>query len=49
MTQLLHRLDDGDTFGSRLQLARLEQLRRSTAAITNLAENYVGFPATDDF
>jgi p-hydroxybenzoate 3-monooxygenase len=49
MTQLLHRLDDGDPFQARLQLARLEQLQRSEAAARNLAENYVGLPATEDF
>jgi p-hydroxybenzoate 3-monooxygenase len=49
MTQLLHRLDDGDPFTARLQLSRLEQLTRSEAARRNLAENYVGLPATDDF
>jgi p-hydroxybenzoate 3-monooxygenase len=49
MTQLLHRLDDGEPFGARLQLSRLEQLKRSEAARRNLAENYVGLPAEDDF
>jgi p-hydroxybenzoate 3-monooxygenase len=49
MTQLLHRLDDGDPFQARLQLSRLEQLKRSEAARRNLAENYVGLPATADF
>ena len=49
MTQLLHRLDDGEPFGARLQLARLEQLKRSEAARRNLAENYVGLPMAEDF
>jgi p-hydroxybenzoate 3-monooxygenase len=49
MTQLLHRPGDGDPFQARLQLSRLEQLKRSEAARRNLAENYVGLPATDDF
>jgi p-hydroxybenzoate 3-monooxygenase len=49
MTQLLHRLDDGESFGARLQLSRLEQLKRSVAARKNLAENYVGLPAAADF
>jgi p-hydroxybenzoate 3-monooxygenase len=49
MTQLLHRLDDGEPFGARLQLSRLEQMKRSEAARRNLAENYVGLPAEDDF
>jgi p-hydroxybenzoate 3-monooxygenase len=48
MTQLLHRLGD-DTFESKLQLARLEYLARSSAAATSLAENYVGLPATEEF
>src|SRR6202012_2057700 len=48
MTQLLHRLDDGEPFGARLQLARLEQLKRSEAARRNLAENYVGLPMAED-
>ncbi|MFT3864304.1 MAG: 4-hydroxybenzoate 3-monooxygenase [Solirubrobacterales bacterium] len=49
MTQLLHRPGDGEPFQARLQLSRLEQLRRSEAARRNLAENYVGLPATADF
>ena len=49
MTQLLHRPGDGDPFQVRLQLSRLEQLKRSEAARLNLAENYVGLPADDDF
>ena len=48
MTQLLHRLD-ADAFQAKLQLSRLEQLGRSQAAASNLAENYVGLAATDDF
>jgi p-hydroxybenzoate 3-monooxygenase len=48
MTRLLHRPDD-DPFQARLQLSRLEQLRRSGAARRNLAENYVGLPAAPDF
>jgi p-hydroxybenzoate 3-monooxygenase len=48
MTQLLHDLGGG-AFESRLQLARLEYLSRSTAAATSLAENYAGLPAAPDF
>jgi p-hydroxybenzoate 3-monooxygenase len=48
MTQLLHDLGGGP-FESRLQLARLEYLSRSTAAATSLAENYAGLPAAPDF
>ena len=48
MTQLLHDLGEGP-FQRKLQLSRLEYLRRSEAAATSLAENYVGLPATADF
>jgi p-hydroxybenzoate 3-monooxygenase len=48
MTQLLHDLGD-DPFQRRLQLARLDYLARSRAAMCSLAENYVGLPAALDF
>jgi p-hydroxybenzoate 3-monooxygenase len=48
MTQLLHDLGGG-AFESRLQLARLEYLSRSSAGATSLAENYAGLPAAPDF
>jgi p-hydroxybenzoate 3-monooxygenase len=48
MTHLFHDLGGGP-FQRRLQLARLEQLSRSTAAARTLAENYAGLPATPDF
>jgi p-hydroxybenzoate 3-monooxygenase len=48
MTQLLHDLGGG-AFESRLQLARLEYLSRSSAAATSLAENYAGLPSAADF
>ena len=44
MTQLLHRYDDGDAFEDRIRLAELDYLAGSTAALTTLAENYVGLP-----
>ena len=44
MTSMLHRLDDGDSFDGRRQLAELEYLVSSRAAMTSLAENYVGAP-----
>jgi p-hydroxybenzoate 3-monooxygenase len=47
MTQLLHRYDDGDTFEDRIRLAELDYLTGSTAALTTLAENYVGLPYAD--
>jgi len=43
MTLLLHRLDM-DSFGRRIQRAELEYLFSSQAAMTALAENYVGLP-----
>jgi p-hydroxybenzoate 3-monooxygenase len=42
MTTMLHRSDDPDPFGVRLQLAQLAYVCSSTAAATSLAENYVG-------
>jgi p-hydroxybenzoate 3-monooxygenase len=47
MTQLLHRYDDGDAFEDRIRLAELDYLVGSTAALTTLAENYVGLPYAD--
>ncbi|HMF11017.1 MAG TPA: 4-hydroxybenzoate 3-monooxygenase [Gemmataceae bacterium] len=44
MTSALHRLPGMDDYRSRLQLAELEYLVHSPAAVTSLAENYVGFP-----
>ena len=43
MTMLLHRLNTDD-FGQRIQRAELEYLFSSKAAMTALAENYVGLP-----
>jgi p-hydroxybenzoate 3-monooxygenase len=48
MTQLLHDLGHGP-FDEKLQLARLEYLKRSEAAARSLAENYAGLPAEPDF
>ena len=44
MTSMLHRHDTGNPFDHRRQLAELEYLVSSTAAMTSLAENYVGTP-----
>jgi p-hydroxybenzoate 3-monooxygenase len=44
MTLLLHRLDADTGFEYRRQLAELEYLVSSTAAMTSLAENYAGLP-----
>ena len=48
MTQLMHDTYGGE-FERRLQLSRLEYLKRSRAARTSLAENYAGLPAAPDF
>ena len=42
-TSITHKFSD-DPFAHRLQLAELDYLSASTAAMTSLAENYVGLP-----
>jgi p-hydroxybenzoate 3-monooxygenase len=42
MTAMLHRFPDDDPFGEKLQLAQLRYVISSRAAMTTLAENYVG-------
>jgi p-hydroxybenzoate 3-monooxygenase len=44
MTMLLHRLPDNGGFGDKMQQAELDYLFSSRAALTALAENYVGLP-----
>jgi p-hydroxybenzoate 3-monooxygenase len=44
MTSIFHRRDDREAFEYRRQLAELEYVTSSRAAMTSLAENYVGFP-----
>jgi p-hydroxybenzoate 3-monooxygenase len=44
MTMLLHRFPDQGPFGEKIQQAELEYLFSSRAALTALAENYVGLP-----
>ena len=44
MTTLLHRFPEDGPFGERIQLAELDYLAASKAAMTSLAENYVGLP-----
>jgi p-hydroxybenzoate 3-monooxygenase len=44
MTSLLHKFPDTGTFGQRMQHAELEYIVGSRAALTSLAENYVGLP-----
>jgi p-hydroxybenzoate 3-monooxygenase len=44
MTSMLHRADDDTPFDERRRIADLEYLVSSRAAMTSLAENYVGVP-----
>ena len=44
MTSMLHRVDSDNPFDHRRQLAELEYLVSSRAAMTSLAENYAGAP-----
>jgi p-hydroxybenzoate 3-monooxygenase len=44
MTSMLHRLEGGDGFDHKRQLAELESVICSRAASAHLAENYVGLP-----
>lgn len=47
MTNLLHKFPEGGGFGFRIQQAELDYLVGSKAAMTALAENYVGLPFDD--
>ncbi|MCR4269316.1 4-hydroxybenzoate 3-monooxygenase [Nitratireductor sp. ZSWI3] len=44
MTSTLHRFPDQGAFGQKIQHAELDYLFQSRAALTMLAENYVGLP-----
>lgn len=44
MTSMLHKSGEPDDFDSRIRVAELEYLLSSEAAMTSLAENYVGLP-----
>lgn len=44
MTSMLHRFDGDDPFEHRVQVAELAYVSTSRAAMTTLAENYVGLP-----
>jgi len=44
MTMLMHRFPDDGGFGAKVQQAELDYLTGSTAAMTAMAENYVGLP-----
>jgi len=49
MTTLLHRLPEEDAFDHQRQLADLDYLTTSRAAMTSLAEQYVGLPSEVSF
>jgi p-hydroxybenzoate 3-monooxygenase len=44
MTSMLHKFPDTGSIGARIQLAELDYVTSSQAAMTSLAENYVGLP-----
>ena len=44
LTSLMHRFPDAGSFGHKMQTAEMAYLVSSTAAMTALAENYVGLP-----
>jgi p-hydroxybenzoate 3-monooxygenase len=44
MTSALHRSDSANPFDHRRQIAELDYLVHSPAAMTSLSENYVGVP-----
>jgi p-hydroxybenzoate 3-monooxygenase len=48
MTSMLHRPDTNNPYDSRRQRAELEYVTSSHAAMTSLAENYVGFPISHE-
>jgi p-hydroxybenzoate 3-monooxygenase len=49
MTQTLHRFPDGNSFDYKRQLSDLDYITSSRAALTSLAENYVGLPMDIEF
>ena len=44
MTSLMHQFPDAGSFAQKMQRAELDYLLGSQAAMTVLAENYVGLP-----
>jgi p-hydroxybenzoate 3-monooxygenase len=44
MTSILHKFPDTGTIGARFQIAELDYVVNSKAAMTSLSENYVGLP-----
>jgi p-hydroxybenzoate 3-monooxygenase len=49
MTQTLHKFPDGNPFDFKRQLSDLDYITSSRAALTSLAENYVGLPMDIEF
>jgi p-hydroxybenzoate 3-monooxygenase len=47
MTSMLHRAPEGNEFDLRRQVAELDYVTSSRAAMTSLAENYTGLPLED--
>jgi p-hydroxybenzoate 3-monooxygenase len=48
MTSLLHRFPEHSSFEHRVQQAELEYVAGSRAALTTIAENYIGLPFEED-
>ena len=48
MTSMLHKLPDGDSFDTRLQLSQLRYVTSSETGARSLAENYTGVVQTDN-
>ena len=44
MTSMLHKFPDNGSIGARIQIAELDYVTQSQAAMTSLSENYVGLP-----
>jgi p-hydroxybenzoate 3-monooxygenase len=44
MTSMLHKFPDNGSIGARIQVAELDYVTQSKAAMTSLSENYVGLP-----
>jgi p-hydroxybenzoate 3-monooxygenase len=44
MTSMLHKFPENGSIGARIQVAELDYVTQSQAAMTSLSENYVGLP-----
>jgi p-hydroxybenzoate 3-monooxygenase len=44
MTSMLHKFPENGSIGARIQIAELDYVTQSQAAMTSLSENYVGLP-----